>query len=57
MLILGSMGVTLVAMGYLENKEKIYINRNILYLIITILSVWVGTEIIKKIGNTFLLYI
>lgn len=57
MLLIASVGATLITMGYLEKQGKISINRTILYIIIGLFAVWSGWWGLEKIANTFLLNI
>ncbi|MDC3414250.1 hypothetical protein [Terrihalobacillus insolitus] len=55
MLIISSIGITLVTMSYLENKGKISINPIILYIMLISLAIIGGWWGFNKITATFLL--
>ena len=57
MILIGSVGVTLITMSFLEKQGKISINHNILYLLILILTTWVGIWGLEEINKTFLINI
>ncbi|WP_156290803.1 hypothetical protein [Oceanobacillus salinisoli] len=57
MLIISSVGVTLLTMAYLEKQGKISINHTILYILLGGFAIWSGWWGIKEITKTFLLNI
>lgn len=57
MLLIASVGATLITMGYLEKQGKISINRTILYIILGLFAIWIGWWGLGKITDTFLLNI